>query len=149
MFLKMAWIKKEFANSRSWLGRLLLFLLLIITASLLVSCASVDASSTQYVGVVHSPPSDPATVEILRSEPTRPHERLGEVVVDASTDPAPPVAQIEDKLKKEAAKMGADAVVIVYDQVQPVGVVVSGGYWTRTASTVTGHRLVGLAIKYR
>ena len=124
-------------------------LLLAGVACLFVSCASVNATTTQYVGVTHYPPSNPANVAILRSEPTQPFERLGEIMLDSSTDPAPPVTEIEQKLRTEAAKIGADAAVVVYDRVQPMGVFISGGYWNRTASTVTGHRLVGLAIKYR
>jgi hypothetical protein len=49
----------------------------------------------------------------LRSEPTRPNDRLGEIMIDASTDPAPPLTEVEAKLRKEAAKLGADAVVVV------------------------------------
>jgi hypothetical protein len=67
----------------------------------LASCASIDATTTQYVGVAHFPPTDPASVEIMRTESIRPHERLGEIVVDASTEPAPPIAEIEDKLRAE------------------------------------------------
>jgi hypothetical protein len=88
-------------------------------------------------------------VEILRTQPTRPHDRLGEIMIDASTDPAPPIAKVEEKLRKEAAKLGADAAVVVYDRVQPVGVIVSGGYWYRSASTISGRKLVGIAIKYK
>lgn len=116
---------------------------------LLASCASISSRTTQYVGAPHSTPSDPASVEILRTQPTRPHDRLGEIMVDASTDPAPAVTKVEQRLRKEAAKIGADAVVVVYDRVQPVGVFVSGTYWSRTASTITGRKLVGIAIKYK
>jgi hypothetical protein len=51
-------------------------------------------------------PGDPAKAEILRSEPTRPNDRLGEIMIDASTDPAPPITEVEAKLRKEAAKLG-------------------------------------------
>ena len=81
------------------------------TACLLISCASVDSRTTQYVGAPHPPPTDPAIVQILRTEPTRPHEKIGEVLVDATTDPAPPVTEIEARLRKEGAKIGGDAVV--------------------------------------
>jgi len=40
--------------------------------------------------------------------------------VDASTDPPPPVVEIEQKLCQAAARMGANAVVVVLDRVQPV-----------------------------
>jgi hypothetical protein len=123
--------------------------LLVAFACLLVSCASIDATTTQYVGAPHFPPSNPAAVEILRTEPMRPHERLGEVVVDASTEPAPPIAEVEDKLRAEAAKLGADAVVVVVDRVQPVGAFVSGPWWGRDVDVIKGRKVVGVAIKYR
>jgi hypothetical protein len=128
------------------------FLQFIIPLTLgcaLLSCASIHSNTNQYVGAPHPPPTDPTRVEILRQAPTRPHDRLGEIIVDASTDPAPPVQKVEERLRTEAAKIGADAAVVVYDRVQPVGVYVSGGYWTRTASTITGRKLVGIAIKYQ
>ena len=46
-----------------------------------------------------------------------------------------------------ALKLGADAAVIVYDPIQPVGVEVSGGWWNRTDSTITGRKLVRVAIE--
>jgi hypothetical protein len=124
-------------------------LLLLVVAGMFVSCATIDATTTQYVGAPHFPPSNPATVEILRSEPIRPHERLGEIVVDASTEPAPPIAEVEDKLRAEAAKLGADAVVVVLDRVQPVGAFVSGPWFGRDVDVIKGRKVVGVAIKYR
>ena len=118
-------------------------------ACLLVSCASMDATTTEYAGARHFPPTDPSSVEILRSQPSRPHDRLGEVVIDASTEPAPAISDVEEKLRKEGARIGADAVVIVMDRVQPEGVYVTGGYWNRTAEMYSTHKLVGVAIKYR
>lgn len=74
------------------------------------------------------------------------HDGLGEVVIDASTQPTAPIEQIEDKLRTEAAKMGADAIVVVVDRVQTVGVYVYGPW---SAEPVLGRRVVGVAIKYR
>jgi hypothetical protein len=118
-------------------------------ACLLVACATVDATTTQYVGAPRFSPSDPASVQILRSEPTRPHVRLGEIVVDASIDPAPSVVEVEQKLRSEAGKLGADAVVVVYDGIQPVGAYLAGPWWGRSIQTVTGRKVVGVAIKYQ
>lgn len=131
------------------LTTLLRGLLLLAVAGLLLSCATIDATMTRYVGAPHFPPSNPATVEILRIEPIRPHERLGEIVVDASTEPAPPIAEVEDKLRAEAAKLGADAVVVVLDRVQPVGAFVSGPWFGRDVDVIKGRKVVGVAIKYR
>ncbi|BCL75154.1 hypothetical protein JHS3_08900 [Jeongeupia sp. HS-3] len=124
-------------------------LLTAAVALLLAACASIDATSTQYVGAPHPAATSPASVQILREEPKKPFDRIGEVKIDASTDPAPAVADIENRLRTEAALLGADAVVIVYDRIQPVGAYVSGPYWAATVQDIEGQRLVGIAIKYR
>jgi hypothetical protein len=123
-------------------------LLLAALVCMLVSCATIDATTTQYVGAPRFPPSNPASVEILRTEPMRPHVRLGEIVIDASTEPAPPVTEVEAKLRAEAGKLGADAVVVVVDRVQPVGAFVSGPWFGRDVDVFKGRKLVGVAIKY-
>jgi hypothetical protein len=130
------------------LGRNIGIVLLLLSTALMSGCATVDSTTTQYVGAPHPPPSDPAKVEILRAEPTRPHDRLGEIVVDASVEPAPPIAEVEEKLRTEAAKLGADAVVVVFDRIQPIAAYVSGPWWGRSINTITGRKLVGVAIKY-
>lgn len=116
---------------------------------LLAACATLDATTTAYVGAPHVRPSNPGTVEILRTEPTRPHDRLGEISVEASTEPAPPITEVEDKVRAEAAQLGADAAVVVVDRIQPVGAYVSGPWWDRSIDTITGHKLVAVAIRYR
>ena len=108
-----------------------------------------DATTTAYVGAPHFPPSNPASVEILRTSPSQPHDRLGEVVVDASIQPAPPVTEVEQKLREEAARIGADAAVVVYDRVQPAGLYVTGGWWNQSVETFSERKLVGVAIRYR
>jgi len=125
---------------------LLIALVLGFLVLMLVACATVDTMSTPYIGAPHPPPTDSAHVVILREPPTQAHDGLGEVVVDASTQPAAPIEQIENTLRTEAAKMGADAIVVVVDRVQPVGVYVYGPW---SADPVLGRRVVGVAIKYR
>jgi hypothetical protein len=132
-------------SSRWVLGSLLLGAL----TCWLVACTSLDATTTPYAGAPHYPPSDPASVQILRTQPTKPHDRLGEIIVDVSTHPATLGNGVEQKLRQEAAKMGADAVVVVYDRLQPLGAYVMGGYWDQSVETVTEHNVVGVAIKYR
>ncbi|HEX5220052.1 MAG TPA: hypothetical protein VFZ59_10840 [Verrucomicrobiae bacterium] len=140
---------KALLKTHARLGRIVRSLSGLFLACLLVSCATIDSHSTQYVGASHPPPTDPVRVEILRTTPTRSHERIGEVKLDASTDPAPPIADVEARLRKEAAKIGADAVVVVYDRIQPVGAYVSGSWWGRSVSTISGRVLIGVAIKYK
>ncbi|MBB3105110.1 hypothetical protein [Azomonas macrocytogenes] len=115
----------------------------------LSACANIEAHITEYVGAPHISPTSPASVEVLRSEPTRPHDRLGEVVLDASTEPSPPVNEIEQKLREEAAKIGGEAVVVVYDQIQPVAAYVSGPLWDRDIQTIQGRKLKGIVIRYK
>jgi hypothetical protein len=124
-------------------------LMLIAFAMLLAACATVDVTTTQYVGAPRFQPTEPTAVKILRTEPTAPHDRLGEIMVDASTDPAPPISEVEEKLCKAGAKLGADAVVVVYDRIQPVAAYVSGPWWGRSIETVSGRKLVAVAIRYR
>lgn len=112
-------------------------------------CATVDAQTTAYVGVEHPAPTMASQVEVLRTEPTRPHVRLGEVLVDASLDPAPPITDVEQKLREEAAKLGGNAVVVVYDHIQPVAAYVSGPLWNRDIQTIQGRKLKGIVIKYQ
>ncbi|WP_330114644.1 hypothetical protein SA496_24830 [Pseudomonas sp. JS3066] len=116
---------------------------------LLAACANIGAQTTEYVGTPHAAPTDPAGVEVLRREPARPHDRLGEVVVDASTEPPPPVTEIEQKLREEAAEIGGEAVVVVYDRIQPVAAYVSGPLWARDVETIQGRKLKGIVIRYR
>jgi hypothetical protein len=117
--------------------------------TVLASCATTSTTTRQYVGVAQYPPSNAAAVQVVRAEPSRPHDRLGEIVVDASLDPAPPPNEVEDKLKSKAAQLGADAVVVVLDRVQPTASYIAGPYWGRTIDSVQGRKVVGVAIKYR
>jgi hypothetical protein len=121
--------------------------LLAVLGFMLSACATIEADRIQYAGAPRFPARDPAVVEILRNEPTRPNDRLGEVVVDASVGPSPPIAEVESRLRAEAAQLGADAVVVVYDGIDPVATV--SPWWGGPPRPVTGRRLVGVAIKYQ
>ncbi|WP_449433038.1 hypothetical protein [Pseudomonas putida] len=111
-------------------------------------CSNIDLQTTEYVGVAHAAPTLQANVEILRSEPLRPHTRIGEIVVSASTEPAPAASEIEQKLRAEAAKIGGDAVVVVYDHIQPVAAYARGPLWSRDIETIEGRKLKGIVIRY-
>lgn len=111
-------------------------------------CNTITTNTTQYVGVAKFPPSDPAKVEVLRTEPTRPHTRLGEVRAEppsTSTD----VVKIEAALRQNAAKLGADAVVVVLDRVQVTGAYVVGRWYDRSVESIKGRVVVAVAIKYQ
>ena len=110
-------------------------------------CQTVSTSSRQFLGGPTFPPTDPLQVQILRTEPTRPHVQLGQVQAEPSSDSLPN-QQIEQALQKAAAKMGADAVVIVADRTQIMGAVVSGPLWARSVQNISGRVIVGVAIHY-
>ncbi|WPN49378.1 MULTISPECIES: hypothetical protein [unclassified Pseudomonas] len=129
--------------------RPILITALVASVLALGACASVDAQTSAYVGVEHPAPTLPSEVQVLRTEPTRPHVRLGEILINATVDPAPPITQVEQKLREEGAKLGADAVVVVYDAIQPVAAYVTGPLWSRDIETIQGRRLKGIAIKYQ
>jgi hypothetical protein len=110
-------------------------------------CNTISLQTNQYIGVPTYPPTDPATVQVMRTEPTRPNVKLGEITVEPSSMDTP-VAKIEAKLQAAAAKMGANAVVIVVDRTQNMGAVVTGGWYNRQISPVVGRVIVGVAIHY-
>jgi hypothetical protein len=108
-------------------------LALAALACLAVSCAYVEATTSQYVGVPRFPPTDPKIVKVLRAEPMQPHDRLGEILLDISVDPPAAIADIEQRLREETAKMGGNAAFVVRDMVNPN----------------VGRKLIAVAIRYR
>jgi len=122
-------------------------LLALAVATCCVSCSSVSASSERLIGSAAYPPTRAETVLILRREPKKPHERLGHVYVDP--DGKPPVEEIEAAIRKETAKLGGDAAVIVFDKTQRVGTMVEGPWWNRRAYPITGRKIIAVAIRYK
>ena len=93
--------------------------LAVALACFAASCAYVEATTVQYVGVPRFPSVDPAAVQVLSAEPAQRHDRLGEVLLDISVDPPAAVGDIEQKLREEAARMGANAIYVVRDIARP------------------------------
>jgi hypothetical protein len=114
---------------------------------ILTGCNTVSVNSHQYLGGPSFPPIDPAQVQILRTEPTRAHVQLGQVQAEPSSSSVDNV-KIEQSLQKAAAKMGANAVVIVTDHTQIMGATVTGPMWARSVNTFSGRVIVGVAIHY-
>lgn len=127
-----------------WLGRLLG---LAMAVGLGTGCHTVSTRLVPYLGMPKLPPSDPARIEILQKEPDRPFDRLGEVT--AMPDDGTPVEKIEAALRRQAAKLGADAVVLVHDKMQVVGSRVWGPAWAPEISNVNQRVIVVVAIKYK
>jgi len=89
-------------------------------------------------------PTNPGAVELLRHETRRAHIRLGEVWI--RPDPGMSRGYVEGILREKAARMGADALVIVADKYFREGVVYN--YWGGRA-VVYERQIVGVAIHYK
>ena len=88
-------------------------------------------------------PTDPARVDLLRREPRRENVRLGEVWIRPTWHMDR--FYVEGVLREKAARMGADALVIVADRYFREGTVFS--YW-RGPRPVYERQIVGIAIRY-
>lgn len=100
---------------------------------LISSCAYVDATTTQYIGVPRFAPGEAKSVQVLNAEPMKVHDRLGEILLDISVDPPAQIAEIEQRLREETAKMGGNAVFVVRDMMNPN----------------VSRKLIAVAIRYR
>jgi hypothetical protein len=128
--------------------RILTLGLAIATLILVTGCQTISIHSTQEIGGPTFPPSDPAQVQILRTAPTKPHVRLGEVRAEPS-DESVSAAKIEEALRKAAARMGADAAVVVSDSTQVTGAYVTGPWYGRSIQRIEGRVVIAVAIKYQ
>ncbi len=127
--------------------RLLLAFAAVAALFLATGCNTVSVNSNQYLGVQTYPPSDPAQIQILRKEPDRPHVQLGEVRAEPASDNVS-AQKIELAMRNAAAKLGADAIVIVYDRTEVTGAMVTGPWYGRSVQQIMGRVVVGVAIKY-
>jgi hypothetical protein len=122
-------------------------LLAALAGLLLISgCTYVSVETRHYLAVPNYPPTDPALVQILHAPPAKPHERLGEISLEPEGNPS--VSEMEAKLRQAAAKIGADAAVIVADQMRIMGAYETGPWWGRTISTQYGRVIIAVAIRY-
>ena len=88
-------------------------------------------------------------MQILRTEPSRPHVKLGEITVDATSSPPPTAQEVDGMLRMAAAKLGADAAVVVVDTTQPGLAVASATWWGRTPMSRAAREVIAVAVKYR
>jgi hypothetical protein len=113
----------------------------------LCGCAIVSEQTHAYFGAPTYPPTKPAAVQILPAEPSRSHERLGEIILSVEGNPSR--EKVETKLKQAAAKLGADAVYVVYDKAD-LFPVIHYDWWNAYWMTQDPHRyIVAVAIKYK
>jgi hypothetical protein len=112
---------------------------------MLAGCSSISANTHAYLGTSRYQPTDPSGVEILADEPSQPGERLGEVIL--GVEGSPTRENIEGRLKVAAAKLGADAVFIIYDKTH-IYPMVFGGTGTRAMTENLRRDIVAVAYKY-
>ncbi len=96
-----------------------------------------------YPNVPRFAPTHPAQVELLRREPRRNHLRLGEVWLRPEPDMRR--GYVEGLLREQAARMGADALVITVDRFfrEPV-------YdWGYGHGVYTERQIIGIAIRFK
>jgi hypothetical protein len=127
--------------------RIILLVSCLVAAELCVGCAGVSTSSNAFLGSAHYPPSNPASVRILGQEPGGAGaERLGQVYIDVEGHP--PREQLEQRLRVEAAKLGANAVYIVSDRLHVFPEVFSDFWWGPTETFQETRRdIVAVAVR--
>ncbi|MEX0323888.1 MAG: hypothetical protein AB3N63_17150 [Puniceicoccaceae bacterium] len=109
-----------------------IILIILLTAS---GCAS-DQAFRYYLSE-KLPPKNPSEVEILHSKPTRPYILIADLQIRNAS---------QETIRKEAAKIGADAVIITH----------LGGFYDRGEKWAgedqhkdSKSRLIASAIKYK
>ncbi len=126
-----------------WVGTTVVLAMAPLGAAM---CSTVSVSSIHYLGVAVAALTDPASVEILRNIPRRASEKLGDVFLEPSGNPT--VAEMEQGLRKEAAKLGANAAVIMQDRARKIGSIGQGWWWSHSSYNVNGRTIVAVAIRY-
>lgn len=134
-------------------------LLALLAMSTIAGCATEGTSIP--IGEQRFAPTDPARLVLLMSEPSRAHAVVAMVEGVAATDDyfgseAKTQAAAIEAMRKEAARLGAHAVVLSGKSNEASGAIttgngiVSGGYFTATATTMGFQkiRVAGTAIRY-
>ena len=84
----------------------------------------------------------------MTAPPTKPHVRLGEIQTEPHGEGVS-AAKITASLQKAAAKLGADAVVIVSDRNQVMGAMVTGDWYNRSVQAIDQRVILAVAVKYQ
>jgi hypothetical protein len=93
---------------------------ILVVVSLVAGCPTTNIVRIMpTVGTPVYPPTDPTTIMILRTQPLRPFETLGQIILEPEA--VLPVPEMEQKLRQAAASMGANAVVIISDMTMLAG----------------------------
>jgi hypothetical protein len=113
----------------------------------LAGCATISVQTQPYLGSPRYAPTQPAAVQILAAEPKQPKERLGEIRLSIEGNPSRD--DMEDKLKTAAARLGADAVFVVYDKTHIFPIVYYDWWGPGWVSEDPHRHIVAVAIKYK
>ena len=117
--------------------------LILVAVAMMASCAS-NPSVKMYPGARHYSPTHPDQVELLRHEPRRAHMRFGEIRLEAA--PRWSRFEVERILREEAANIGADALVIVVDNLYRDSVVT--GFYRPHVRSYRERIIIGVAIRF-
>ncbi len=117
----------------------------VLAFLLLAGCSTVTVETRGYPGAPTYAPVPHKAVVILRDPPDQKYQRLGEIQV--KPQPNSSAKEIFKSFQKAAAKIGADAVVLVADPAKKTGGAVAGpGFWKRDPASDLGDAIVGVAI---
>ena len=108
------------------------YYLCIAVLLMLAACASVDITKTSS-GFYDA--TDPNTVEILKTRPTREYEELGDLTVTGFDSHE--TAKMHNAIRAKASALGANAVILTEEGLTPAGF----GAYKRWAT--------GVAIRYK
>ncbi len=143
--LKRHGVKTGHGERRSKMRRnLTLLCALLVVAAGISSCRSY-AGFELYPGTPHFARTHPDRILLIERRPRKSHIELGEVWI--RPEPWMDRYFVEYKLRKKAARMGADAVVITVDEYLRDRVAYS--YYRRGTMIYRERLIVGVAIRFR
>jgi len=119
------------------------FLILLIIG--LAACMLMSSGITYYSGAPRFSPTSSDAVVLLRDIPSQSYVKLGEAWV--KPEPSWSASYVETQLRQKAASLGANALVIIYDQYFPGGQVVPG--FGQGVQMQPKNGVAGVAIRYQ
>jgi hypothetical protein len=128
------------------ISRFCLFFVFTAIHCFIIACSPVSVQVVQELGTPSFSPTDPGSVEILNSQPSKPSISLGEIKAEPTQSATN--ADIETQLRIAAGKLGANAVVIVSDRDRLMGAAIEGGFGDRRLSPEFERVIIAVAIRY-
>ena len=120
--------------------------LVAVLAAFLFSCSHTHVASRRYMGVQPESPVPPEIVSILDKEPGIPYRQIAEIRVEwpglRTEREVLSDAAIQNALRQEAGRLGADSVVLLH-------FLHRSGYGRGTADAAPPAQLIAMAISTR